>query len=92
MSGILVNTGGSFNSLGTYTNPAQPGDRLIVTLSGSTITAFINGVQVLQVSSSQNVTGTTHGIMYDSVGSTGPGGTITVTNPGPQTDTVNQVI
>lgn len=92
MTGILANTGGTFNNLGTYSTPAQPGDRLIVTLSGSSITAFINGNQVLTTTSTQNQTGTIHGVIYDTVGTLGPGGNVVVTNPGPQSNTVNQGI
>lgn len=88
MTGIFLKQNGTYTSLGGYSSPANPGDRLIVTLNGSTITAFVNGTQVVQVSSAFNTTGTTHGLINDIISVTGPGGSVTVTNPGTQNSVV----
>jgi hypothetical protein len=65
---------GSFTTLGTYSSPAQAGDRLVVQLNGSAITVFVNNVQVLSVTSSFNTSGTIHGIITE--------GTIFMSSPG----------
>lgn len=95
MLGIGVVQGGTFTSLGTYPSPANVGDRLVLQLNGSTITALINNVQVLQVTSTFNQTQTLFGLIYDAVstgGGGGGGGSVTVTNPGSQTSTVGTPI
>lgn len=84
MTEIDVKQSGSFTTIGTYSAPANVGDRLVVTMNGTTLTAFINNVQVLQVTSSFNTTGTVHGIIAE--------GSVVVTNPGPQSNTVGQGI
>ena len=44
----------TFTTLGTYSTACAVGDRLLVTLNGSTITCYANNVQVLQVTSTFN--------------------------------------
>jgi hypothetical protein len=84
MSEIDLKQAGVFTTLGTYSSAANVGDRLIVQLNGSTITAFINGAQVLQVTSGFNTSGTNHGIISE--------GAIVVINPGSQSNTVGQQV
>lgn len=91
-TGISNNSGGTFTNIGTYSQAANIGDRLVVQLNGSTITAFVNNVQVLSVSSAVNQSSTIHGIIYDNVSATGSGGSVTVTNPGAQNSVVGTAI
>lgn len=84
MSELDVKQSGVFTNLGTYSSPANVGDRLTVTLNGSTITCFVNNVQVLQVTSTFNQTGQIHGVIEE--------GGIVVTNPGAQSNTIGVAI
>jgi len=56
---------GVLTTLGTYSQAAVVGDRLLVKLSGSTITVYVNNVQVLQVTSSFNSSSSTFGIINE---------------------------
>ena len=58
---------GSFALLNSRTQPVQNGDVVKATIAGNTITAFINGVQVLQV------TDTTYNAAYCSTHTCNPG-------------------
>lgn len=62
---LWVKQSGTFTSLGTYSTPFYPGDRMIAKLNGSTITILRNGVQVLQVTSTFNQSSATHGIIVE---------------------------
>lgn len=62
---LYINQAGVFTSLGTYSSAVQPGDRLYVKLSGSTITIIRNTTQVLQVTNSTFATATKHGIAIE---------------------------
>lgn len=84
MSELDLKTAGVFTNLGTYSTAANPGDRLTVVLNGSTITCFVNNVQVLQVTNSFNTSGQNHGIIEE--------GGIVVTNPGAQSNTIGIAI
>lgn len=84
MTELDLKQGGVTTTLGTYSSAAQIGDRLLVTLNGSTITVFINNVQVLQVTSSFNTSGTIQGIINE--------GSITVTSPGTQSNQLGVAI
>jgi hypothetical protein len=46
----------------TFTTPFADGDRMMVDLSGSTITVYNNGVQVAQFTSALFQTATKHGM------------------------------
>jgi hypothetical protein len=67
MTALKQNSGGTLSTLGTYSTPCQVGDRLLVTLNGTTITCYRNNVQVLQVTSSFNQSSTTFGIVNENV-------------------------
>ncbi len=84
MTELDLKQAGSFSLLGAYSSPANPGDRLVVQLSGSTITVFVNNIQVLQVTSSFNTSGTTHGMISE--------GAIVVTSPGTQSNSTGSPI
>lgn len=80
MTELDLKQSGSFTTLGVYSSSAQPGDRLVAVLNGTSITIFINNVLVLSTTSSFNTSGTTHGIVNE--------GSVVVTNPGSQSNTV----
>lgn len=65
MTNLIQNNGGTFTNLGNYSTPCVPGDRIVVTLNGNTITVYRNGVSVLVTSQSFNNTQTTFGIVYE---------------------------
>lgn len=58
--------GGSFTNIGTYTAAAAPGDIAKVQAVGTTISAYVNGVQRVSVVNSAVTTGTSIGIRGDS--------------------------
>ncbi len=60
--------GGSFTVIGTYTAAAAPGDVAKVQAVGTTIKAFVNGVERVSVTDSAVTTGTSVGIRSDSAG------------------------
>ena len=60
--------GGSFTVIGTYTAAAAPNDIAKVQAVGSTIKAFINGVQRISVTDTTVTAGTSVGIRSDSAG------------------------
>ncbi|GGW15706.1 hypothetical protein GCM10018980_52140 [Streptomyces capoamus] len=60
--------GGSFTVIGTYAAAAAPGDIAKVQAVGSTITAYVNGVQRVSVVNAAVTTGTSVGIRSDSAG------------------------
>lgn len=61
--------GGSFTVIGTYAAAAAPGDVAKVQAVGSTIKAFVNGVERISVADSSVTTGTSVGIRGESSGS-----------------------
>ncbi|WP_406444621.1 hypothetical protein OHB14_36905 [Streptomyces sp. NBC_01613] len=60
--------GGSFTVIGTYTAAAAPGDVAKVQAVGTTIKAFVNGVERVSVTDTAVTTGTSVGIRSDSAG------------------------
>jgi hypothetical protein len=60
--------GGSFTSLGTYAAPAAPGDVAKVQAVGTTIRAFVNGVEQISLTNSHVTSGTNVGIRSESAG------------------------
>ena len=60
-SDLRTINGATHTTIGSYSTPCSDGDRLTVTLSGSNITCFRNGVQVLTTTSTFNQTATRHG-------------------------------
>jgi hypothetical protein len=60
--------GGSFTVIGTYAVAAAPGDVAKVQAVGSTIKAFVNGVERISVTNTGVTTGTSVGIRSDSAG------------------------
>jgi hypothetical protein len=58
--------GGSFTSLGTYAAAAAPGDVAKVQAVGSTIKAFVNGVERVSLTNTHVTTGTNVGIRSES--------------------------
>lgn len=60
--------GGSFNIIGTYAAAATPGDVAKAQAVGSTITAYVNGIQRVSVTNTDVPTGTSVGIRAESVG------------------------
>ncbi|GGW98520.1 hypothetical protein [Streptomyces chartreusis] len=58
--------GGSFSVIGTYAAAAAPGDVAKVQAVGSTITAYVNGVQRISVTDTGVTTGTSVGIRSES--------------------------
>jgi len=60
--------GGSFTSIGTYAAAAAPGDVAKVQAVGSTIKAFVNGVERVSVTDTGVTTGTSVGVRSESVG------------------------
>ncbi|WP_225825566.1 hypothetical protein [Streptomyces naphthomycinicus] len=60
--------GGSFTNIGTYAAAAAPGDTAKVQAVGSTITAYVNGIQRVSVINAAVTTGTSVGIRSDSAG------------------------
>lgn len=65
MTTLKQNNAGVITTLGTYSTPFVPGDRMLVQLNGSTITVLRNNVSVLSVTSSFNSTSLVHGIIYE---------------------------
>lgn len=65
MTTLKQNNAGTITTLGTYSTPFVPGDRMLAQLNGSTITILRNGVSVLSVTSAFNSSSTTHGIIYE---------------------------
>jgi hypothetical protein len=65
MSTLKVCSAGVLSTLGTYSTACNVGDRLLVTLNGTTITVYRNNAQVLQISSSFNQTSTYFGIINE---------------------------
>ncbi len=64
-SQIVQNAAGVETVLSTHSTPFTGGERMLVTLSGPTITVKRNGVQVSSGSSTQNQTTTTHGVVIE---------------------------
>lgn len=62
---LRTNNGGVLTVLGTYSTPFSDGDRMTVTMNGTAIQVFRNGVSVLSVTSSFNQTAVRHGIMVE---------------------------
>lgn len=60
--------GGSFTAIGSYAAAAAPGDVAKVQAVGSTIKAFVNGVERVSLTNSHVVTGTSVGIRSESAG------------------------
>ncbi|MCX5522167.1 hypothetical protein OG342_04700 [Streptomyces bobili] len=60
--------GGSFSSIGSFAGAAIAGDVAKVQAVGSTITAYVNGVQRVSVVDTNVLTGTSVGIRSESVG------------------------
>ncbi|MFD9564358.1 hypothetical protein [Streptomyces sp. NPDC059994] len=60
--------GGSFTAIGTYAAAAAPGDIARVQAVGSTITAYVGGIQRVSVTDTAVTTGTSVGIRADSAG------------------------
>lgn len=58
--------GGSFTAIGTYAAAAAPGDIARVQAVGSTITAYVNGIQRVSVTDTNVATGTSVGIRSES--------------------------
>ncbi len=58
--------GGSFTSIGSYAAAAAPGDVAKVQAVGTTITAYVNGVQRVSVTDTNVATGTSVGIRSES--------------------------
>ena len=58
--------GGSFTSIGSYAAAAAPGDVAKVQAVGSTITAYVNGVQRVSVTDTNVTTGTSVGLRSES--------------------------
>lgn len=58
--------GGSFSSIGTYAAAAAPGDVAKIQAVGSTITAYVNGVQRVSVTDTNVTTGTSVGLRSES--------------------------
>lgn len=61
--------GGSFTSIGSFAAAAAPGDVAKVQAVGSTITAYVNGIQRVSVTDTGVTTGTSIGIRSESSGS-----------------------
>lgn len=62
---LRLKSSGVWSTLGTYSTPCSPGDRLVAQLNGTSITILRNGVSVLSVTNSFNTSGTTHGIIVE---------------------------
>jgi hypothetical protein len=56
---------GVFTIVAHHSTPFSPGDRMNITMNGSVITVFRNGVQVSTVTDAFNSTQTAHGILYE---------------------------
>jgi hypothetical protein len=65
MTTLKVKSAGVLSTLGTYSTPCVPGDRINVQCNGTTITVLRNNVQVLQVISSFNQSSSTFGIVNE---------------------------
>lgn len=65
MTDLRLKSSGSWSTLATYSTVAEPGDRLLVKLNGTSIICEVNGVQVASVTNSFNTSGTTHGIINE---------------------------
>ena len=66
--GLFSVIGGSFSVIGTYAAAAAPGDVAKVQAVGSTIKAFVNGVERVSVTDTGVATGTSVGIRSESAG------------------------
>lgn len=64
---LFAVVGGSFNIIGTYAVAAAPGDTAKVQAVGSTIKAFVNGVERVSVANTDVTTGVNVGIRAESV-------------------------
>lgn len=62
---LRLKSGGVWSVLGTYSTAFSTGDRMTITLTGSSITVYRNGVSVLSATSSFNTTGTVMGIICE---------------------------
>ena len=60
--------GGSFTNIGTYSAAAAPGDVAKVQAVGSTIKAFVNGIERVSLTNTHVTTGTSVGIRSESAG------------------------
>lgn len=65
---LFAVVGGSFSMIGTYAAAAAPGDVAKVQAVGSTIKAFVNGVERVSVTDTGVATGTSVGIRSESAG------------------------
>jgi hypothetical protein len=65
MTTLRKNNGGTWTTLGTYSTACVPGDRLLVTISGNTVTAYRNNVSVLSVTTTFNAGTTVTGIITE---------------------------
>lgn len=65
MTDLRTNNAGSWTTIGTYSTPFAAGDRMTVTLSGSSITVFRNGVSVLAATSTFNQTAVNYGVICE---------------------------
>jgi hypothetical protein len=66
--GLFAVVGGSFSIIGTHAAPSAPGDVAKVQAVGSTIKAFVNGVERVSVVNTAVATGTSVGIRSESSG------------------------
>ncbi|MEH0657771.1 hypothetical protein QA860_08490 [Streptomyces stelliscabiei] len=60
--------GGSFTAIGSYAAAAAPGDVAKVQAVGSTIKAFVNGIERVSITNTHVTTGTSVGIRSESAG------------------------
>lgn len=58
---LRTNNGGTWTTLGTFSQTFAAGDRMVVQLNGTSITVLRNGVSVLATTSSFNQSATFHG-------------------------------
>jgi hypothetical protein len=62
---IVSVNGATITTLATHSTPANPGDRLTVSVTGTTYTAYINGTQVSTATSALNSAATIFGVIVD---------------------------
>lgn len=62
---LRTNNSGVWTTLGTYSSGFEAGDRMVVQMSGTSITVLRNGVSVLSVTSSFQQTATYHGMIAE---------------------------
>lgn len=67
MTTLKVRQAGTLSTLGTYSTPFVPGDRMLIQLNSNTITILRNNSQVLQVTNSFNNTSTVHGLINENI-------------------------